>query len=162
MNEMTMQHLKMLEAQHPKQEKRKMSRLKVYYGFSKINKIQKREAIQVSFENEQGAGSEGTRSGKTLRKLMNIVTERYQTEQEASDATSHNRMFTSYFIFLDDKKINGSLKKALQVNSEADKKHVSDKVRKDIADRLQTAFMASHIGYQEPRQCQELEIPFST
>ena len=113
MNEMTMQHLKMLEAQHPRQEKRKMSRLKVYYGFSKINKIQKREAIQVSFENEQGAGSEGTRSGKTLRKLMNIVTERYQTEQEATDAKSHNRMFTSYFIFLDDKKINGSLKRAL-------------------------------------------------
>ena len=83
---MTMQQLKILEAQHPKQEKQKMSRLKVYYGFSKINKIQKREAIQVTFENEQGAGSEGTRSGKTLRKLMNIVTERYQTEQEASDA----------------------------------------------------------------------------
>lgn len=162
MNEMTMKHLKMLEAQHPKQEKRNMSRLKVYYGFSKINKIQKREAIQVSFENEQGADSEGTRSGKTLRKLMNIVTERYQTEQEASDATSHNRMFTSYFIFLDDKKINGSLKKALQVNSEADKNHVCEKVRKEIADRLQTAFMVSHIGYQEPRQCQELEIPFST
>ena len=67
MNEITMQHLKMLEAQHPKQERRKMSRLKVYYGFSKINKIQKREAIQVSFENEQGAGNEGTRSGKTLQ-----------------------------------------------------------------------------------------------
>ena len=32
MNEMTMKHLKMLEAQHPKQEKRNMSRLKVYYG----------------------------------------------------------------------------------------------------------------------------------
>ena len=159
MNEITIQHLKMLEAQHPKQEKRKMSRLKVYYGFSKINKIQKREAIQVSFENEQGAGSEGTRSGKTLRKLMNIVTERYQTEQEASDATFHNRMFTSYFIFLDDKKINGSLKKALQVNSEADKNHVSEKERKEIADKLKTSFIASHIGYKEPTSTQ-LEIPF--
>ena len=159
MNEMTMQHLKMLEAQHPKQEKQKMSRLKVYYGFSKINKIQKREAIQVTFENEQGAGNEGTRSGKTLRKLMNIVTERYQTEQEASDAPSHNRMFTSYFIFLDDKKINGSLKKALQVNSEADKNHVSEKERKEIVDKLKTSFIASHIGYKEPTSTQ-LEIPF--
>lgn len=159
MNEMTMQQLKILEAQHPKQEKQKMSRLKVYYGFSKINKIQKREAIQVTFENEQGAGSEGTRSGKTLRKLMNIVTERYQTEQEASDAPSHNRMFTSYFVFLDDKKINGSLKKALQVNSEADKNHVSEKERKEIADKLKTSFIASHIGYKEPTSTQ-LEIPF--
>lgn len=94
MNEMTKQQLKILKAQHLKQETGKMSRLKVYYGFSKINKIQKREAIQVSFENEQGAGSE--------------------------------------------------------------------KIRKDIADKLKTAFLASHIGYQEPRQCQELEIPFST
>ena len=159
MNEMTMQQLKMLEAQHPKQEKQKMSRLKVYYGFSKINKIQKREAIQVTFENEQGAGSEGTRSGKTLRKLMNIVTERYQTEQEASDASSHNRMFTSYFVFFDNKKINGSLKKALQVNSEADKNHVSEKERKKIADKLKTSFIASHIGYKEPTSTQ-LEIPF--
>lgn len=159
MNEMTMQQLKMLEAQHPKQEKQKMSRLKVYYGFSKINKIQKREAIQVTFENEQGAGSEGTRSGKTLRKLMNIVTERYQTEQEASDAPSHNRMFTSYFVFFDNKKINGSLKKALQVNSEADKNHVSEKERKEIADKLKTSFIASHIGYKEPTSTQ-LEIPF--
>ena len=156
---MTMQQLKILEAQHPKQEKQKMSRLKVYYGFSKINKIQKREAIQVTFENEQGAGSEGTRSGKTLRKLMNIVTERYQTEQEASDAPSHNRMFTSYFVFLDDKKINGSLKKALQVNSEADKNHISEKERKEIADKLKTSFITSHIGYKEPTSTQ-LEIPF--
>ena len=160
MNEMTKQQLKILEAQHLKQETGKMSRLKVYYGFSKINKIQKREAIQVSFENEQqGAGSEGTRSGKTLRKLMNIVTERYQTEQEASDAPSHNRMFTSYFIFLDDKKIDGSLKKALQVNSEADKNHVSEKERKEIADKLKTSFIASHIGYKEPTSTQ-LEFPF--
>ena len=159
MNEITKQHLKMLEIQHPKQETKKASRLKVYYGFSKINKIQKREAIQVTFENEQGAGSEGTRSGKTLRKLMDIVTWRYQTEQEASDASSHNRVFTSYHIFLDDKRVNGSLKKALQVNSEADKNHLSEKERKEIADRLETSFIASHVGYKEPKSIQQ-EIPF--
>ena len=158
MKAMTMQHLKMLEAQHPRQEKRKMSRLKVYCGFSKINKIQKREAIQVSFENEQGAGSEGTRSGKTLRKLMNIVTERYQTEQEASDATSHNRMFTSYFIFLDDKKIAGSLKRALLINSEADKNHVSEKERKIIMEKLERAFLSSHADYKEPVRQMELQF----
>ena len=33
-----MQRLKMLAAQHPKQEDQEPSRLKVYYGFSKINK----------------------------------------------------------------------------------------------------------------------------
>ena len=34
----------MLEAQHPKQEIKKKPRLKVYYGFSKINKIHRQAA----------------------------------------------------------------------------------------------------------------------
>lgn len=155
----TMQHLKMLEAQHPRRQPSAASRLKVYYGFSKLNKIQKREAIQVSFENEQGAGSDGSRSGKTLRKLMNIVTERYQTTEEASDAAYHNRMFTTYLIFLDDKKIGGSLEKALAVNMAADHNHVGQKMLKEIADKLRVSYMASHPGYKEPTK--QLEIQFA-
>lgn len=154
-----MQRLKMLAAQHPKQESQEPSRLKVYYGFSKINKIQKREAIQVAFENERGAGYEGTRSGKTLRKIMNIVTERYQTEKEAADAAMCNRMFTSYYIFLDDKKIGGSLEKALIANLEADKNNVSPRELKTIAEKLKKSFMVSHPFYEEPSALQ-LELQF--
>ena len=158
MKQTTIQHLKMLEAQHPKREIKEFPRLKVYYGFSKINKIQKREAIQITFENEQGAGSDTSRSGRQLRKLMDIVTERWQTQQEASDASMHNRVFTTYYVFLDDKQIGGSLKRALLANSEADKNHVSEKDRANIKERLECAYLASHIGYREPAE--ELELKF--
>ncbi len=150
MNNKTKRQLYELEKKYSGHLSKSPLRLKVYYGFSKINKIQKREAIQVTFENEQGAGSEGSRSGKTLRKIMNIVTERYQTEQEAADAVHCNKMFTSYYVFLDDKKIRGSLKKALQANSIADENNISEAERKRIKERLETAYMATHIGYQEP------------
>lgn len=155
-----MQHLKMLEAQHPKKELNKIPHLKVYYGFSKVNKIQKREAIQITFENEQGAGSETSRSGRQLRKQMDIVTERWQTEQEIADASYSNRVFTTYYIFLDDKIIGGSLKRALLANSEADKNHVSEKDREKIKKKLECAYLASHIGYREPAIATQMEIQF--
>lgn len=158
MKQTTIQHLKMLEAQHPKREIKEFPRLKVYYGFSKINKIQKREAIQITFENEQGAGSDTSRSGRQLRKLMDIVTERWQTQQEASDASMHNRVFTTYYVFLDDKKIGGSLKRALLANSEADKNHVSEKERKIIMEKLERAFLSSHADYKEPVRQMELQF----
>lgn len=158
MKQTTIQKLKILEAQHPKRDAKKHPRLKVFYGFSKINKIQKHEAIQITFENEQGAGSDTSRSGKQLRKQMDIVTERWQTEQESSDASMYNRVFTTYYIFLDDKKIGGSLKRALLINSEADKNHVSKSDRKEIMERLERAYMASHTGYKEPTR--QLEILF--
>jgi hypothetical protein len=147
----------MMEAKHrcPKQAK---TRLKVYYGWSKINKIQKREAIAVAFENEELAGLETRRSGKSLRKTMTVCYERYQTAEEMLDAPFHNRVFTVYNVFLDDKQINGSLKKALADNASKDKKHVSVAEQKKISQALETAFMASHIGYQEPTQ--QLTLPF--
>lgn len=158
MDTLTKNKLKMLEAQHTKDGIKKRPRLKVYYGFSKINKIQKREAIQVNFENEAGAGSDTSRSGKQLRKQMDIVTERWQTEQETADASMYTRVFTTYYIFLDDKKIGGSLKRALLVNSEADKNHVCEKDRKNIMERLECAYLAAHIGYKEPSK--QLELDF--
>ena len=160
MRNTTMQHLKMLEAQHPRKGQVRAPRLKVYYGFSKINKIQKREAIQITFENEQGAGSDTSRSGRQLRKQMDIVTERWQTEKEITDASFCNRVFTTYYIFLDDKKIGGSLKKALLANSEADKNNVSEKNREEIMNRLEQAYLASHIGYREPATATQMEIQF--
>lgn len=127
-------------------------RLKVFYGWSKINKIQKREAIAVAFENEKLAGDECRRSGKSLRKTMTICYERFQTEAEMKEAKSYNRVFTVYNIFLDDKIINGSLDRALKVNSESDKNHVGIEERKRISEKLRTEFIASHREYKEPTQ----------
>lgn len=157
MNEITYNKLKRLEAIHQSRHQIK-KRLKVYYGWSKINKIQKREAIAIAFENSEGAGWENSRSGKSLRKTMTICYERYQTEEEMKDAEFHNRVFTVYNVFLDDKRIGGSLKKALADNSEKDKNHVTERERKEISQTLEVAFMATHPGYHEPTN--ELEILF--
>ena len=42
-----------------------------------------------------------------------------------SDAPAYNRVFTVYYVFLDDKAVKGSLSRALQINSESDKNHVT-------------------------------------
>lgn len=160
MNTTTMQTLKRLEATNgQKRQTSAKKRLKVFYGWSKINKIQKREAIAIAFENSEGAGWENSRSGKSLRKTMTICYERCQTDEEMKDADFHNRVFTVYNVFLDDKRIGGSLKKALADNSEKDKNHVSENERKRISQSLETAFIAAHPGYQEPTR--ELELPFT-
>ena len=160
MNELTKDKLKMLDAKHGRQKmKASHRRLKVYYGWSKINKIQKREAIAIAFENSEGAGWENSRSGKSLRKTMTVCYERYQTDEEMKDAEFHNRVFTVYNVFLDDKKIGGSLKKALADNSEKDKNQVSDNERKRIAQSLEAAFISSHPGYQEPTRELDLWSP---
>ena len=134
-------------------------RLRVYYGWSKINKIQKREAIAVAFENKELAGDEDRRSGKSLRKTMTICYERFQTEAEMSDAPFCNRVFTVYNVFMDDKKIGGSLEKALFYNANADENHVSKKERDIIADKLRSAYKTSHPDYFEHTP-QQLEIKF--
>ena len=150
----------MLDARHGKSKVGNTCvRLKVFYGWSKINKIQKREAIAVAFENEELAGDECRRSGKSLRKTMEICYERYQTEAEMKDAKACNRVFTVYNVFLDDKVVNGSLNRALQVNSESDKNNVGIEERMRIREKLRTAFIAAHRDYREPEL--QLEIPFS-
>ena len=80
------------------------------------------------------------------------------TEEELRDAPFHNRVFTVYNVFMDDKSIGGSLKKALADNASKDKKHVTKEEQMKISRALETAFMAAHIGYKEPTM--QLTIPF--
>ena len=110
MNTITLKTLERLDATYGQRSHTPTKkRLKVFYGWSKINKIQKREAIAIAFENSEGAGWENSRSGKSIRKTMTICYERYQTDEEMKDAEFHNRVFTVYNVFLDDKRIGGSL-----------------------------------------------------
>ena len=160
MNTITLKTLERLDATYGQRSHTPTKkRLKVFYGWSKINKIQKREAIAVAFENSEGAGWENSRSGKSIRKTMTICYERYQTDEEMKDAEFHNRVFTVYNVFLDDKRIGGSLRKALADNAEKDRKHVSPEELKKISQSLETAFIATHTGYKEPSL--ELDIPFT-
>lgn len=150
------QHLFNLDSKYAKNRNyvRNMN-LRVFYGWAKINKIRKKEAISVIFENDV---MREEKTLKTIGKYQNTVYIRKQTDNEKLDAKLSNRMFTEYSVFMDDKRIKGSLNMALKVNKNADRNHVSSKVLEEIEDKLRNAFMMSHRGYKEP--CRQLELEF--
>ena len=159
MDSILLDKLHLLEAKNAgKKSRNAQPRLKVYYGWSRLNKVQKKEAIAVFFENEAGAGSETKRSYKTMQRLVDVVAERYQTKKEMQDAALSNRVFTVYLIFLKDKAVKGSLEQALRINSDADRFQVSEKERKEIADKLRQHYLDTHPGYKEPERQLELEF----
>ena len=124
--------------------------LRVFYGWAKINKIIKKEAISVIFENDGGF----EKNEKKVKLYQNTVYTRFQTKKEMKDAEMSNRTFSEYSIFLDDKQIKGSLKKALEVNFLADKKNVAKEVREEIRRLLEKDFLLNHRNYKEPRNFQ--------
>lgn len=124
--------------------------LRVFYGWAKINKIRKKEAISVIFENDGGF----EKNEKKVKLYQNTVYTRFQTKKEMEDAEMSNRTFSEYSIFLDDKQIKDSLKKALEVNFLADKKNVAKEVREEIRRLLEKDFLLNHRNYKEPRSFQ--------
>lgn len=128
----------------------KVKLLPVYYGWAKINKIAKREALTVIFLND----TTGPRIGKDgydgVSRFIEICHMRYQTEAELTDARFANRVYTVYSIFMDDKHINGSLEAALRINFDADKNHVSENERRKIMEKLKVHYMSKHPNYKEP------------
>ncbi len=141
--------LKLLEAKHRRFGER-VGRLPVYYGWAKLNKIQKREALTVIFLNDH-PGPRIDKDGEDgVTKLIVPVYKRWQTEEEMQDAEQVNRMYTVYSIFMDDTKIRGSLDAALHRNFEADKNHVPVKEREKIRGLLRYKYLAGHPKYREP------------
>ena len=133
--------------------------LPVYYGWAKLNKIAKREALTVIFLNDF-APPRVNRDGKDgVTRYINVCAWRYQTDAERKDARLSNRLYTVYSIFMDDKHIRGSLDAALHTNFMADKNNVSEKVRTEIMEKLRTHYIATHRNYREPRGYQ-LSIEF--
>lgn len=127
-----------------------MGKLKVYYGWARIGNVRKKRALSVVFENDiQGCRSD--RGQRCLRTIQDTIIERYQTKEEENEGRKQNRIFTEFSLFLDEKPINGSLERCLQVNSEADKNHVSKAMREKIMVALRDAFMLANSGYKEPR-----------
>ena len=123
------------------------SKLRVYYGWARLGKFRKHESISVVLEN---CGQNGSHAEKFLKKMQNTVYTRFQTDEEALDAEGINRMYTEYSIYLDHKKIKGSLKAALQENFIADSNHVSEEERETIRQKMHAAYMISHPNYKEP------------
>lgn len=133
--------------------------LPVYYGWAKLNKIVKREALTVIFLND----STGPRINKDgydgVTRYIDVCAFRYQTENEVKDASLCNRVYTVYSIFMDDKMVKGSLDKALSINYEADKNNVSEQKRKSILEKLKVHYLSKHPNYKEP-QCLQLKLDF--
>lgn len=149
--------LAMLDNKHKAElgQRKQPKNLRVFYGWAKVGKIRKKEAISVIFENEK------MRDEKTLRalaKYQHTVYVRQQTDTEIQDAIGSTRMFSEYSIFLSEKRLHGSLELALKANSDADKNHVSDDERAKIADALRSHYMENHPGYKEPTIQQEINF----
>lgn len=137
----------------------KGTRFPVYYGWAKVNKIAKREALMVIFLNDHTGPRIGKDGTDGVSRFMHICYKRFQTEAEQKDSHNCNRIYTVYNIFMDDKHINGSLKKALQANFGADCNNVSESKRKEIQEKLRSGYLELHQGYMEPT-CQQLEFQF--
>lgn len=124
--------------------------LPVYYGWAKINKIAKREALTVIFLNDDVGPRIGKDGYDGVSRFIEICHMRYQTEAELTDAKFTNRVYSVYSIFMDDKHINGSLEAALRTNFDADKNHVSENERRKIMEKLKVHYMSKHRNYKEP------------
>ena len=82
----------MLDNKHKAElgQRKQPKNLRVFYGWAKVGKIRKKEAISVIFENEK------MREERTLRavaKYQHTVYVRQQTDAELSDAIVTTRCF---------------------------------------------------------------------
>lgn len=134
-----------------------MSSLRVFYGWAKQNKVRKKEAISIIFENGR---QDEDRTQRFIKRMQDTVHVRYQTDSEASEAENINRMYTEYSDFLHSKHFNGSLEAVLTNNFNADSNHVSESERMEIREKLRNEFLRTHRGYKEPKNAQ-LKIGFN-
>lgn len=140
--------LSMLEAKHGKERAETREKpLRVFYGWAKTGKIRKKEAISVIFENES---MRDERTMRAIAKYQQTVHIRRQTPDERRDAANSTRCFSEYSVFLSDRRIKGSLRRALLENMEADRKNVGERELSEIADKLREAYLAEHPDYKEP------------
>lgn len=120
-----------------------------------MNKIRKKEAISVTFENDN---QREEKTMKFINKMMDVVYVREQTDNEKIGVEKAIRMFTEYSVFLNEKRFQGSLELALKYNSDADKNNVSQEERDIIRDKLREHYLSSHPDYKEP--VIQIEIDF--
>lgn len=158
MNALLNNQLRLLGVKHSADKKHvSKGRLRVFYGWCKLGKIRKREGLSIIYENSEGV-ADHHRMNRAFLSAQHNVCWRYQTEGEAKDALQINRVFTEYCIFMDDKRIGGSLERALRANSMADQNNVSQAERTRIANELREWYMSEHRDYREP--ITQLELNF--
>jgi len=130
-------------------KKVKKKRLRCFYGVSKINKILKKRAITVIFENDECGLPE--QNEKRVSRWMHIVHVRFQTPEEKEDAIYRNRMFTTYHSFIDEKPWKGDWKAVLHNNYVADENNVKESERLIIKEKMGMA-LRKHYDFDVPFQ----------
>ena len=111
------------------------SNLNVWYGWSVVNKVRKKPALSVIFDN---GGGDTDRAQKSIKRFQNTFFVRKQTISEALDGKLQNRVFTEYSSFVFEKPFNGNLEKLLENNYNADINNVNEdqliKIKKALRD----------------------------
>ena len=118
-----------------------LSTLSVYYGWSILNKIRRKPAISVIFENEQ---SFSERKNLTISRLQRTCFVRKQTKLEAEDGKKQNRILTEHSMFLNEKPFNGDLNALLDCNYQADINNVPEEVLIQIKASLKKGFSSAY------------------
>lgn len=128
----------------------KKKHLRVFYGVSKINKLLKKRAVTIIFENdERGLGEDNVRS---VSRWMHIIHTRVQTADEKEDAIDRGRMFHTFHLFIDEKPYKGDWSAVLYHNFLADRFNVSEKERLEIKEKLGIAL----------RKYYDLNVPYQS
>lgn len=128
----------------------KKKNLRAFYGISKLNKILKKKAVVVMFENDTCGLPEDNE--RKIKRWMHIVHVRFQTIAEKEDAIHRDRMFTTYNMFIDEKPYKGDWRAVLHHNFLADENHVTEKERLNIKEKLGTAL----------RKYYDLDVPYQS
>ena len=121
-----------------------LSNLNVYYGWSILNKIRRKVALSVIFENEQTFSE---RKNITIRRLQKTCYVRKQTISEAEDGKRINRTLTEHSLFLNQKPFNGDLKKLLDTNYQADINNVPEDILIEIKEALRKGFKSAYFQH---------------
>lgn len=112
-----------------------MYKLRVWYGLRKLTpKVVRKPAIIIVFENDWHWKTEDR-----INQMMHVVHIRYQTEEEASDAQKNKGTYSIYeLLILHDKRFNKSPELAIQYNSYADRRQITEDERNLIANKLRS------------------------
>lgn len=126
------------------ESQRELSKYLVFYGFAKLTKkaIRKRSLI-IQYANTTNYND---RQKRYIEQKMHIIHQRYQTEEEATDAPFKNRSWTKWEYFIDDKRWNGNIDLVAIDNSLCEVNHVSEEERNLIAEKIKKGFKWFYIN----------------
>ena len=109
-----------------------MEKLRVWYGLRKLTPtVVKKPSIIIVFENGYLLKNE-----TSVKRMMKILHCRFQTEQELEDSNMSNRVFSIWEVYLNDKKFNGDVERAIEFNYQCDSNNVSEQERLEIANKI--------------------------